>query len=98
MNISVVLITGGTQLQAFRNTHQTSHGRTSPVVMSHGSKVHVTVVATNGAGISNVFYSQPVTVDFTPPRICCLTVSNTLLILISNYNWLQFISIKTKRQ
>ena len=42
--------------------------------MSHAATVHVTVVATNAAGLSRVFYSQPVTVDFTPPQICCIMV------------------------
>ena len=74
-----VLFSGGVQLQTFRSTHTINHGETDKLLLTHGSDVFVTVVATNAAGLSQVFYSSPETMDLTPPQICCIQVSMNLV-------------------
>ena len=39
------------------------------VNLVHGSKVTVTVMATNAAGLTSLAYSNETTIDLTPPRI-----------------------------
>ena len=71
---------GGVQLQTFTFTGTEAHGRSGILHITHGSDVHVTVVATNRAGLSSVIHSVPQTVDFTPPVICCIKVSQGRLL------------------
>ena len=35
----------------------------------------MTVVAENAAGLRTVIYSDPLTIDLTPPHLCCISVS-----------------------
>eukprot|EP00058_Branchiostoma_floridae_P022361 XP_002607851.1 hypothetical protein BRAFLDRAFT_117282 [Branchiostoma floridae] len=60
---------GGTQLQGFVPLGIQESAQNSNLFLQHGSYVHVTVVATNAAGLSAVLYSDPALVDLTPPVI-----------------------------
>ncbi|XP_078597675.1 uncharacterized protein LOC144873854 [Branchiostoma floridae x Branchiostoma japonicum] len=60
---------GGTQLQGFVPLGIQENARNSNLFLQHGSYVHVTVLATNAAGLSAVLYSDPALVDLTPPVI-----------------------------
>ncbi|XP_072034094.1 uncharacterized protein [Amphiura filiformis] len=62
-------VKGGTQLQNFVSVGTKSHAINSELSLVHGSKVTVTVMATNAAGLSSLSYSNATTVDFTPPTI-----------------------------
>ncbi|XP_066300263.1 uncharacterized protein [Branchiostoma lanceolatum] len=62
-------VRGGTQLQGFTSVGQMRSARSSNLPLQHGSYMHVTVVATNAAGLRSVIYSDPVVVDLTPPVI-----------------------------
>ncbi|KAI8507103.1 hypothetical protein Bbelb_155420, partial [Branchiostoma belcheri] len=62
-------VRGGTQLQGFTSVGQTRSARRSDLPLQHGSYIHVTVVATNAAGLRSVMYSDPAVVDLTPPVI-----------------------------
>ncbi|XP_035696851.1 uncharacterized protein LOC118430248 [Branchiostoma floridae] len=62
-------VRGGTQLQDFKTVGRNTHAHNEDVRLSHGSFVHVTVVAENEAALRSVVYSDPVLVDLTPPVI-----------------------------
>ncbi|XP_078664145.1 uncharacterized protein LOC144907216 [Branchiostoma floridae x Branchiostoma belcheri] len=62
-------VRGGTQLQGFTSVGQTRSARRSDLPLQHGSYIHVTVLATNAAGLRSVMYSDPAIVDLTPPVI-----------------------------
>ncbi|KAI8485724.1 hypothetical protein Bbelb_365580 [Branchiostoma belcheri] len=62
-------VRGGTQLQGFTSVGQTRSARRSDLPLQHGSYIHVTVVATNAAGLRSVMYSDPAVIDLTPPVI-----------------------------
>ena len=55
------------------NGHHTS-ASVHNLQVEHNTDLHVTVVATNAAGLSAVTYSEPVTVDLTPPLIVSFSV------------------------
>ena len=71
----MIPITGGVQLQNFRSVGWQTHARADALLLQHGTEVHVTVVAENAAGLRTTIYSDPLTVDLTPPELCCLVVS-----------------------
>ncbi|KAL3873929.1 hypothetical protein ACJMK2_037006, partial [Sinanodonta woodiana] len=58
---------GGTQLQDFQSVGTETFAFTSSLHLTHNSKVHITVVATNAAGLRTVSYSDPIFIDLTPP-------------------------------
>ena len=60
---------GGTQLQNFKNVGTRTYATNADLELVHGSKVTVTIVATNAAGLTSLSYSNPLTIDFTPPII-----------------------------
>ncbi|KAK3612517.1 hypothetical protein CHS0354_024489 [Potamilus streckersoni] len=60
-------VVGGSQLQDFRSVGLRTFAFNSSLKLKHNSKVHVTVVATNAAGLKSVSYSEPIIVDLTPP-------------------------------
>ncbi|KAL8561568.1 hypothetical protein ACOMHN_024804 [Nucella lapillus] len=60
---------GGVQLQGFRSVGRRQHASLSGLSVTHGSSLHVTVLARNAAGMTSVAYSLPLTVDMTPPDI-----------------------------
>ncbi|KAK3612504.1 hypothetical protein CHS0354_024474, partial [Potamilus streckersoni] len=60
-------VVGGTQLQDFHSVGLRTFAYNRTLKLTQNSKVHVTVVATNAAGLKTVSYSEPITVDFTPP-------------------------------
>ncbi|XP_078616228.1 uncharacterized protein LOC144884650 [Branchiostoma floridae x Branchiostoma japonicum] len=62
-------VRGGTQLQDFKSVGKNTHAHNEDVRLSHGSFVHVTVVAENEAALRSVVYSDPILVDLTPPVI-----------------------------
>ena len=61
-------------MQHFRSVGLLSHARAEALLLQHGTEVHVTVVAENAAGLRAAIYSDPLTVDLTPPELCCLIV------------------------
>ena len=73
--IMSMLTAGGVQLQNFRSVGGQSLAHTADLRLQHGTEVHVTVVAENAAEMTMVIYSDPLTIDLTPPELCCLTVS-----------------------
>ncbi|KAK3589056.1 hypothetical protein CHS0354_008706 [Potamilus streckersoni] len=58
---------GGTQLQNFQSVGTETFAFTSSLHLTHNSKVHITVVATNAAGLKTVSYSDPIIIDLTQP-------------------------------
>ena len=77
-----MLTAGGVQLQNFRSVGSQSLAHTADLRLQHGTEVHVTVVAKNAAKMTTVIYSDPLTIDLTPPVLCCLIVS---YITIANF-------------
>ena len=69
-------VAGGVQLQNFRSLGRQTHARADALLLQHGTEVHVSVVAENAAGLMTAIYSDPRTVDLTPPQLCCLVVSD----------------------
>ena len=60
---------GGTQLQTFKSVGVRTHALNTELTLAHGSKVTVTVMATNAAELVSLAYSEAVTIDLTPPVI-----------------------------
>ena len=81
VNVSVTII-GGVQLHNFRSVGLLSHARADALLLQHGTEVHVTVVAENAAGLRTAIYSDALTVDLTPPELCCLIVSCSVAIIV----------------
>ena len=69
---------GGTQIQDFESIHTKDHARLDGVVLLQGAQIYVTVIAYNADGLHTRLVSQPVTVDVTPPSLCCVTVGDGL--------------------
>ena len=56
-------------MKDFQSTGKHSGGSLTGMRVQHGTVLHVTVVATNAAGLSTMVYADPVIVDLTPPVI-----------------------------
>ena len=69
------LISGGAQILDFKNLGYKHTAHASDLLLHHGAHLHITVIATNGAGLKTVWHSTPVTIDKTPPVLCCIVVS-----------------------
>ena len=72
---------GGVQLQTFKSVGRRQHASLSGLALTHGVSLYVTVVARNAAGLTSVLYSQPMTVDMTPPVIGDLKDGSSGMIL-----------------
>uniref|UniRef100_A0A1I8G0Z7 Fibronectin type-III domain-containing protein n=1 Tax=Macrostomum lignano TaxID=282301 RepID=A0A1I8G0Z7_9PLAT len=72
---AVGTVRGGTQLLPFTYVGPASEA-TAEVRLVHGSSVHVSVLAKNGAGLVRLFHSQPSLIDLTPPVIEYVTDGN----------------------
>ncbi|XP_077997650.1 uncharacterized protein LOC144450798 isoform X2 [Glandiceps talaboti] len=68
-------VAGGTQLQGFTSVGKNTYGDNNDLNLASGSKVHITVVGRNTADLSTVIYSDPILVDLTPPKLCCIKVN-----------------------
>ncbi|KAK2166991.1 hypothetical protein NP493_1290g01014 [Ridgeia piscesae] len=68
-------VRGGVQLHNFRSVGMQTYARADALLMQQGAEVHVTVVTKNAAGLTTAIYSDPLTIDLTPPVLCCLAVS-----------------------
>ena len=66
---SVGTVRGGQQKQRYGSTGTIPSGLSKPLSLVHNEVVYVTVVATNFAGLKEVFYSRPFVVDHTPPHV-----------------------------
>ncbi|XP_071082513.1 uncharacterized protein [Haliotis cracherodii] len=66
---AVGLVEGGTQVQGFINVGRNPQGTISAQKLSHNSRLYVSVLATNAAGLTSMTRAGPVTVDMTPPTI-----------------------------
>lgn len=66
---------GGVQLHLFKSVGPHNHFYKSHVLVAHGSAIHLTVVATNAAGLQLVLYSDGILVDLTEPAITFFQVS-----------------------
>ena len=62
-------VPGGEQLQRYTSTGNTRHGVSGNLYLTHGTRVYVSVLAWNYAGLERVVYSDPFVVDFTPPAV-----------------------------
>ena len=62
-------VPGGEQILPYQSTGDYNWGFYDLWNVKHNSYVYFSVVATNYAGISRVFYSEPVHIDSTPPVI-----------------------------
>ena len=60
-------VEGGTQLLDFTSVGRRTFAYTSSLHLVHDTTVYVTIVAINGAGLSTVSYSHPVSIDLTIP-------------------------------
>ena len=74
-NQMYTLSIGGVQLQSFESVGPHNHFYKSHVLVAHGSAIHITVVATNAAGLHYVIYSDGIVVDLTEPIITIFQVS-----------------------
>ena len=70
----ILYFAGGTQLKSFSSVGKQPYGYADGLVVNQGSNVSVTVVAENAAGLQSVTYSDVITVDLSPPELCCLQV------------------------
>ena len=66
---AVGTVRGGQQKQRYRSTGTNPSAISGPLSVGHNEMVYVTVVATNFAGLREVFYSRPFIVDHTPPHV-----------------------------
>ena len=67
---------GSYQVQPLTDIHGPIGFTLIPGNLSHGSEVHVTVIAANNAGLRSVFQSlSPLIIDHTPPIIVNLAVA-----------------------
>ena len=64
--------TGGTQVLDFEYVGMRHSVQSTNLKLQHGSQLYVTVLATNGAGLTTAAHASPVTIDMTPPEMCCL--------------------------
>ena len=69
---------GGFQLQTLHDIGQSST-ITIPSKLQHRMKVHALIVVENNAGLRSVFYADPLTIDWTPPRIENLVINTETL-------------------
>ena len=53
---------------------RTSYASSQRLFIPHTADVFVAVTAENAAGLTKVEYAGPVTVDLTPPHLCCIKV------------------------
>ncbi|XP_046557202.1 uncharacterized protein LOC124266452 [Haliotis rubra] len=60
-------VPGGSQLQKYTNVGRKRQGVISGLKLVHNTKVYITVIATNAAGLTSVSHGQPIIVDLTPP-------------------------------
>uniref|UniRef100_A0ABM0GTS6 Uncharacterized protein LOC100370115 n=1 Tax=Saccoglossus kowalevskii TaxID=10224 RepID=A0ABM0GTS6_SACKO len=67
---------GSTQLQGFTSIGRKFSANCQDLVLSHNTKLHVTIVVTNIVGMETVIHSDPITVDLTPPNLCCAEDGN----------------------
>lgn len=68
-SISLGYTVGGIEVQDFISVGLNNIGISQSLQLRHNSSITVTVVAANSAGLRTVSFSDPVTVDFTPPII-----------------------------
>lgn len=61
--------TGGTQIQPFRSVGLMNFGFNNNVTLVHNTYIYITAIATNGADLRGISYSDPILVDLTPPDI-----------------------------
>lgn len=59
---------GGVQLQSYVSVGRRQHAGMHGLALVHGTRLHVTVVARNAAGLTSVAHSRPLVVDMTPPE------------------------------
>ncbi|CAG2212723.1 unnamed protein product [Mytilus edulis] len=60
---------GGTQIQPFRSVGLMNFGFNNNVTLVHNTYIYITAIATNGADLRGISYSDPILVDLTPPDI-----------------------------
>ena len=66
---------GGTQVQDFTAVVTgDEHARADGLSLQQGASLYVTIVAENAAGLYTRIIAEPVTVDNTPPEVCCVSV------------------------
>ncbi|XP_070573737.1 uncharacterized protein [Ptychodera flava] len=70
--VAIGTVRGGTQLRDFRSVGRSSQVFIDDLLLTSGLPIYVTVVAKNAADLAAVFYSEPTTVDVTPPQLCCI--------------------------
>ena len=75
---TVCIFVGGIQLQDFTSRGRYTSAHVTGLKLQHGVAIHVTVVATNAAGLSTVVYTDPIIVDLTPPVIETFEVSSNV--------------------
>lgn len=62
-------VPGGEQLQRYTSTGNIRHGVSGNLYLTHGTRVYVSVLAWNYAGLERLVYSDPYLVDLTPPTV-----------------------------
>nr|XP_006820035.1 PREDICTED: uncharacterized protein LOC102804825 [Saccoglossus kowalevskii] len=67
---------GSTQLQGFTSIGRKFSAICRDLVLSHETKLYVTIVVTNMVGLESVIHSDPITIDLTPPDLCCAKDGN----------------------
>ena len=67
---------GGIQLQNFKSVGRRQFDVNSNLNLPHQTTLYITVVATNGADLKTVIYSDPLLIDKTPPYISAVNDGN----------------------
>ncbi|XP_069132408.1 uncharacterized protein [Argopecten irradians] len=66
---SIGTVRGGQILQPLKSVGRKSFSSNSGLVLDHKTLVHVTMVATNAAGLRSILYADPILVDLTAPVV-----------------------------
>lgn len=62
------------QILSFTSTGGQAHFNLPHTYVTHGLRVHITVIAVNGAGLKQAVYSDPLVIDLTQPNITSFQV------------------------
>ncbi|XP_021349445.1 uncharacterized protein LOC110447832 [Mizuhopecten yessoensis] len=66
---SIGTVRGGLTLQSLTSVGRNTFSSNSNLNLDHNAIVHVTVMATNAAGLRTILHADPILVDLTPPVV-----------------------------
>ena len=63
---------GSTEIQGFTSVGLSNFAYNYNVSLAHTSIIHITVIATNAAGLMREVHAEDLLVDLTPPEFLCV--------------------------